>query len=266
LRSWKKFNTMKRIFLILNIFVCFSCAGQNVKDSSSHKFYITVFIGGNAYPHPDSIGVNHYIYYGKDTVLNNQVTNGAFGIGIDYGVTLGLKVNKYLDFETGIDYFSSSKYEVDSFTTIHGSQNNSYEDSVNLGNYTMISVQVFRIVPTLKFKIPDKRATYYLKLGLLIGADDRFTYERHIYNETKSFISDEQVTTFYDGKISTGCLAAIGIEYKLCKRLSLNDQFEIIKESIAMNQLNSNLAQSHTYSLNSIAANFSVQYNFGGLR
>ncbi len=211
---------MKKLFLISFLFL--------FQLSFAQKFYVGVDAAYLMPFVPDVIGVNSEnqsifitpssggITYTSSSSYN--AVKGSYNSGNSVGGFIGYRLNENISIETGMNYLYSNEYvystsssntQISSFTAPPQITN-----SMGVYDYKTKS-NMLNIYPALKFSIPNKSFTTYLRTGFIYSITS-------IINDRNSVSGNqtiEQSRNKYGN--SYGLFASLGIEKKLDNHLKI---------------------------------------------
>lgn len=159
-------------------------------------------------------------FSGTSSSLSYETVKGSLGKGINIGLTAGYMLNSNLGMELGISDLMGGSFE-----------NTSKKELVYDNKYTMKG-KMIRVVPGIRLTAGDGNMKPYLRLGLVLGLGGKITIEG---NETDIQNNNEvtKSTWEYTGGMSVGAASALGLNFKLSDKLSLNGEFAFIGQSWA---------------------------------
>ena len=211
---------MKKLFLISFLFL--------FQLSFAQKFYVGIDAAYLMPFVPDVIGVNSEnqsifitpssggITYTSSSSYN--AVKGSYNSGNSVGGFIGYRLNENISIETGMNYLYSNEYVYS--TSSSNTQISNYttppqvSNTMGVYNYKTKS-NMLNIYPALKFSIPNKSFTTYLRTGFIYSITS-------IINDRNSVSGNqtiEQSRNKYGN--SYGLFASIGIEKKLDNHLKL---------------------------------------------
>lgn len=207
-----------------------------------------------------------------------QNLNKGFGGGLTFYATVGYAFTKYLSAELGFSYLAGSTLQSNynsSSTSIYPFDTNYSNETINS---TLKSSARYRFLPAVKFSIPMKKFTPYIKAGLVMGLGGQLTVNND-FSETGYFIENGMrtintpVTEFFalnaTGGISLGYIGAAGVEYALSDFISLFLEATLINESWSpskgdITQFQVNAGNTQPYVLSNTQFNYSDNFSIGG--
>ncbi|MCX6258152.1 MAG: outer membrane beta-barrel protein [Bacteroidia bacterium] len=151
--------------------------------------------------------------YGTNSSTYQQV-NASLGKGFTCEGTFGYMFNKYIGAELGVSYLSGAKTKA----------TQTYQDETDV---YCLSSNMLRINPSIVIACNFDKINPYAKFGLVLGCGSIF-YDN---NNTDSTGDVSVLKEKLYGGYALGLSSAVGITYKLCNKISLFAEINMVNLS-----------------------------------
>jgi outer membrane protein W len=163
-----------------------------------------------------------------DLALNNRTTTStgtsststtesvkySFGTGINAGLQFGYMINDNIGVELGVSYLLGGK------TTAVETSTGGFGSGTQT---TDVSAKMLQINPSVVFATSINKMSPYAKLGLVIGSGTITQNENSVSGVNNSVAKAE-----YKGGIALGFSSALGVNFAINDKLSLNTELSLI--------------------------------------
>ncbi len=231
---------MKKTKLILLFLITF----YFVSNCNAQKLYLSSVTGYNFAFKNSCIPVYDTYYEGDNKIQNfSNITNASLGKGMNFGLGIGYKISKSIDFIGNFSYLYGKEIK---YTTVDENKiisaappNYYYVYDVRLEkNYELYS-RFYYFNPLIKIHTSRVFFNPYIKFGIILGKGKIYSLYNEKMNEKYiSTIGDfedikETEETLiknqtYFGNFSIGYNTCFGVDFSLTKNLSLFSELNLI--------------------------------------
>lgn len=180
-----------------NFFLLFLCLTGNM--------YAQHFYGGLTFQNQWGLDKN-LLWVNATSPSATTYEYGSLGQGISLNSYTGYQLNQHIGFELDAQYFHGTRHSF--FLGDYNAPTGGYS------GFNTLSVNSFRIIPSLRMSRQNEKGSVYIREGFVIGVRNRYYIENVIVN------ADENKSVS-DGGIATGFHSAIGATVNINKWMAV---------------------------------------------